>query len=75
MEALDYWRLCDELSVVQAALLIVGEDPSGTQESVDRNEAQNRPRGFDAAKAALINAIGGKRLRATIVEFDDTPVA
>jgi hypothetical protein len=22
---LDYWRLCDELSVVQAALLIVGK--------------------------------------------------
>ncbi len=27
MEKLDYWRLCDELTVVQAALLITGEDP------------------------------------------------
>lgn len=24
MEGLDYWRLCDELSVLQAALLVVG---------------------------------------------------
>ena len=28
MDVFDYWRLCDQLSVVQAALLIVGEDPS-----------------------------------------------
>ena len=28
MEKMDYWRLCDEFSVVQAALLIVGTDPS-----------------------------------------------
>jgi hypothetical protein len=31
MDALNYWRLCDELSVVQAALLIVDEDPSEAQ--------------------------------------------
>ena len=24
MEAMDYWRLCDQLTVVQAALLVVG---------------------------------------------------
>ncbi len=27
MEKMDYWRLCDELSVVQAALLMVEIDP------------------------------------------------
>jgi hypothetical protein len=27
MEKMDYWRLCDELSVVQAALLLIGVDP------------------------------------------------
>jgi hypothetical protein len=31
MDALDYWRLCDALSVVQAALLIVDGDPSEAQ--------------------------------------------
>ena len=25
MEELDYWRLCEELNIVQAALLVVGE--------------------------------------------------
>lgn len=27
MKAIDYWRLCDQLSVRQAALLVMGEDP------------------------------------------------
>jgi hypothetical protein len=70
MEGLDYWRLCDELSVVQAALLIVGEDP-GSQDFIDQQEAGNRPEGYAAAKAALVNAIRGKRLRANIVEYED----
>jgi hypothetical protein len=35
MEGLDYWRLCDELSLIQAALLLAGEDPSATQQYVE----------------------------------------
>jgi hypothetical protein len=71
MDTLDYWRLCDELSVVQAALLIVGEDPSETQDYIDQKGAANRPQGYDAAKAALVNAILRKRLSARIVETGD----
>src|SRR5262249_49608517 len=67
IDPLDYWRLCDELSVVQAALLIVGVDPSGVQEGVDLQRPSNRPTGYNAAKAALINAVNGKRLAATVV--------
>ena len=62
MEALDYWRFCDELSVVQAALLIVGEDPSQMQDYVDNNSPQKRPAGYDAVVTALVNAIFAKRL-------------
>ena len=58
----DHWRLCDELSVIQAALLIVGADPSGCESSSNRPEV-----GCDAAKTALMNAIKGKRLRANVV--------
>ena len=71
MDPLDYWRLCDELSVVQAALLIIGEDPSTSQEYIDNWEAQKRPTGYDAAKAALINAIRGKRLPGDIINLED----
>jgi len=66
MEAFDYWRLCDELSVIQAALLIVDEDPSNSQEYVLSWESPNRPSGFSAALAALTHAILAGRLKATI---------
>lgn len=62
MEPLDSWRLCDELSVIQAALLIIGADPSESQEYIDGWEAHKRPVGYDAAKAALTNAIEAGRL-------------
>ncbi len=57
MEGLDYWRLCDELSVVQAALLIAGEDPSAAQEFIENWEPDERPIGYEAAKAAISNAL------------------
>jgi hypothetical protein len=66
MEALDYWRLCDEFTVIQAALLIIGEDPAGTQEYVDGWNPTDRPTGYDAAKAALCHAISSKKLTASI---------
>jgi hypothetical protein len=71
-DALDYWRLCDELSVVKAALLIVGQHPSKLQNRIDTIPPEKRPAGYDAAKAALMNAINRKRLPAGIVERDDT---
>jgi len=67
-DVLDRWRLCDELSVVQAALLILGKDPSGLQDDVDNKVPRARPRGYDAAKTALTNAVNGKRLAATVVD-------
>ncbi len=71
MDPLDYWRLCDELSVVQAALLIVGEDPSTYRRVIDKQEPHNRPTGYEAAKAALKNAIRGKRLPGEIFIYQD----
>jgi hypothetical protein len=71
MDALDYWRLCDEVSVVQAALLIVGEDPAESQEYISRWEPEKRPKGYDAVKTALLNAIQRKRLLAFVPECED----
>jgi hypothetical protein len=66
MDALDYWRLCDEVSVIDAALLIVGEDPSSIRQNVENWGPEQRPMGYDAAKTALANAILGGRLPATV---------
>jgi hypothetical protein len=70
MDPLDYWRLSDVLSVVQAALLIVGQDPAEMQADVDRNLPRDRPIGYDAAKTALVNAIKRKHLHAEIIETE-----
>ena len=57
MEPLDFWRLCDELSVVQAALLIVGVDPSEYMSNVEGWDVEKRPEGYEAAKAAICGAL------------------
>lgn len=64
MNNMDYWRLCDELSVVQAALLIIGVPPEEFPHVMD--EEHERPENFPAAFAALSHAIVGDRLPATI---------
>jgi hypothetical protein len=68
MESLDHWRLCEDLNVRQAALLIVGVDPTGSYNIDHWNET---PRGYEAAETALRNAIRNKRLSANIVEIED----
>ena len=57
MESLDYWRLCDELTIIQAALLTVGEDPSSDQTTIENYDAEYRPVGYEAAKHAISNGL------------------
>lgn len=56
----DYWRLCDDVTVVQAALLVLDIEPEGIQERVfDTITFQEpvKPEGFDTVLAALNNAL------------------
>lgn len=52
MEALDYWRLCEELNIVQAALLVVGDNPD-LAKYVEGHQVEKRPQGYEAAKTAI----------------------
>lgn len=65
MDKMDYWRLCDELSIVQAALLIAGHEPTEFSDVMNWQE-QEKPENFSAAFSALCHAILGGRLQATI---------
>jgi hypothetical protein len=67
MDGISSWRLCDEFTIVQAALLIAGHDPSSNQYYVESWDADKRPAGYEGAKAALLNAIQTEKLRAKIV--------
>jgi len=57
MEGLDYWRLCDELNIIQAALLVAGCDPSSDAEYIEKRDPEERPSGYQAAKTAISNAL------------------
>jgi hypothetical protein len=64
MESLDYWRKCEQLSVVQSALLIVGIDPAPKPHAPSwRHEI---PDSYHAILAALQGAVLSGGLRATI---------
>lgn len=62
MEPIDYWKLCTEYSVVQAALLTCGHDPDALQYVVEIRD--KKPAGYSAVRSALYNAIMGGNLHA-----------
>ncbi len=71
MDWIDFWRLCDEFTIVQAALLIAGHDPSHYENSVEAMAPENRPFGYQAVRAALNNSVVAGRLKAKIVNAQE----
>jgi hypothetical protein len=55
MEKMDYWRLCDELTVVQAALLAVDLAPDDFPDLMDLQKNE-RPENFSAVLAACVHS-------------------
>jgi hypothetical protein len=70
MSSLDYWRFCQVLTVVQAAVLIIGEDPSEVIRDV-RGNVRDWPTGYEAVMAALLGDIKRKLLPADVPEGRD----
>lgn len=63
MDPINFWKLCAEYSIVQAALLTCGLLPDEYQYSVER--MANPPAGYTAVRTALYNAVRSGRLDAT----------
>lgn len=58
MEEILYWRLCDQLSVKEAALLMIGIDPSGeVGSSCEICTIEKRPKGYEATKNGIASAL------------------
>jgi len=63
VDGLNLWRLCDELSIIQAALLVAGRDPSDNSQHVERWLPHRRPGGYEAAKMAITNALRREKIK------------
>lgn len=67
----DLWRLCDQLSIIQAALLVAGHDPSNLQEYIENYDHDKRPRGYEAAKAAISRGLMDQTIKGQLFEEQD----
>jgi hypothetical protein len=56
MKDIDYWRLCEQLTVRQAAILMMGEDPGDYMS----NNIVQKP--YEAITHALITAVHNKNI-------------
>ncbi|MDR3449589.1 MAG: hypothetical protein P4M15_07570 [Alphaproteobacteria bacterium] len=71
LDGLDFWRLCDELTVIQAALLVAGREPSrDAQYSAERNA--HPPVGYEAAREAISSALRRGAIKGKLVPCYET---
>jgi len=58
------WRLTEELTIVEATILILGRDPE--RHSEVETSLRNRPQGYEAVRQALISACRQNRIKCDI---------
>lgn len=56
-EISEYWRLCDEPTIQQATLLMIGYDPASEEADCEQWLIHARPAGYEAVKQALSSAL------------------
>ncbi len=66
-QAMNYWRLCEELTIFQAALLTLSIDPSGSEAYCEDKQIHIRPFGYEPAKIAIGNALRKGLVKGTLV--------
>lgn len=69
MEKLDLWHLCDELSVPDATLLVLGLDPANQKFYVEN--LADQPDGYQAISTAIKNSIQANKLNADKTFYQD----
>lgn len=64
--AFDVWRWCDELTIMQAALLANGIDPGIEGCHVESLDIDKRPGGYEAAKHAITRALKSGKVKGEV---------
>lgn len=70
METIDFWRLCERLSFVQAGLLLAGHDPSHLENRVESLNTEKQPEGYPACRAAIEFAVAQKKVEGSLNYYD-----
>ena len=75
MEAWEYWKLSNSFNLNQAALLIIGIDPSKINGNIHEWHSDYQPEGFQASLNGLVSAIENKEIYSDIVYIkeEDNP--
>ena len=64
MQSTEYWRLCQQLSIFQAIMLILGYDPENQFcYHVENDGTSEIPLGYRALKTALVNGVAQNKLK------------
>jgi hypothetical protein len=63
------WALAEELTIVEAAILILGRDPE--RHGAAESSLRNRPEGYEAVRQALVGACRQGRIKCDIGLFED----
>ena len=75
MQTIDFWRLCEELSFVQAALLLAGHDPSHLECNIDNRPTEKQPEGYPACRRSIESAVRQGKVKGSMeyseAEFGD----
>lgn len=72
MENLEYWKLCDQLTIVEAALLLVGVDPSSEAGMFcESRDSYERPGGYDAAKNAIAAGLRARTIKGRLLTMNE----
>ena len=72
MNKLEYWKLCDDFTVVQAALIVCGIPPEEQQWAVERKSDSQCPPGYVAIRTAFRHALMSGKMKPTKVAFHFT---
>lgn len=62
----EFWRLADSVTIVQAALLLLGIEPQSAENNVENCSPEDRPNGYNAARDAIASAIQGEVIQGQI---------
>ena len=73
-EISDFWRLCEEFTVKQAALLITGCDPGSEFGYCENWKPHERPTGYEAAKQALTVALRNNSVLGKLYGIAETDI-